>query len=791
MVESISTPAMSEGEEAEDNLYFASTQMQSKHDDNIIREKEQKIKAHAISKLKGFANAGPGKYKGAVTKGESKVAKKTRKKNASKSMSALVRDNFEKSRLFPYFSGDQTKIDDFMARLRKMEDLENLNPKSSLKLFSHLEWNHILRCIKLKFPNLTTTRKKNLKLITKKIHEFELQNDAGLWSQASTQPKIEGEELKWLYDLTEEQMANNTTINDDVDPDDGHYVMILSQNIGQSTQDSEHSVIEILDSELEPEVLIRNDSDITSVEPVFDPSIKHDADISSRQVESVFDPTISFQSFPFAEVKSKETKRHIPDEAPIFEVISSLPLSDKITQEFPEGHITVASKESSTVDQNTSKVFKEFFVSSSEYSRQVEINNQGKSILLDENNQPLLESFTQKHEVINSPLNQEAIESLLRLEIIESPPKRDIILTPSKKSPAKRVVEDSPFKTPTKRPKRLLNHSPSRDEINLAKELGSPVKSSPLLANRNYSTISDSSPIQSPLIGRTPIKLVKNSSTLREEEEECIQSTGESIYSTAKSQLQTQYGTPEIFDSIPRRKKVLNTTRYEVRSEMNVKEYYDSQTKIGVRKVGSKVIDLDLENEIADSEDDENDISIIEITREIDNDEVDDENGEANTSILQVPSSPSLGQILPEENLDSPTHIHSQVPSQLSQLTTKQLKSKIVEWGLKPVKSRVKMVQVLDETSKLIIESSQLSSKSQLDVTNLFVQSQTTQQIKENINVALNQLIKQDQYWHEKVISYDPIKTEELQEWLVSIGYDIELDIVKRYCDDVGITTRQ
>lgn len=811
MLEGISSSSKNENDEADDEVFFISTQMQSKHDETVIREREQRLQKVALTKLQEFKNDNLGKSIGSLVSGNVKLeprikkVTKTRKKTKSlnsftnksksghKSTSALVRDNYEKSKLFPYFSGDQTKISDFMLKIKKMEDLENLIPKVSLKLFSQLEWNHILRCIKLKFPNLTSTRKKNLKLITRKINEFELEheNEPGIWSQASTQPnsKLDHEELKWLYDLTDDQMVNNTSFNEDMDLGNDQYVMVLSQNDtskgNRINKPLENSVIEIvLDSELEPEILTTRD-------------------ISSRQVESILDPLVSFQSFPFAEVKTADFKKQNLKDDSVFEVITSLQLVDytqKSSQDPEDCHIAIASKESSNSEINTSKLFKEFFVSSEEYSRQTEINNdKTKEKILDENTPIKPDS---QNIAMNSLLHQYTERSHSnQLEIIESPHKMEVILSSSKASPyfspTKVEVDDSPFKTPTKRSKRLLDQisSPqmfSESEIIAIKEMGSPIKlpkSSPVLSKQN---VNNSSPVHSPPSVKMPVKLVKYSSNLQEEDEEGIVSTSESIYSTAKSQLPSQYDTPHIIGSSKKSKqKLLNTTRYEIRSNINFRECYIHETKTEVRKIGTKVIDLDLDNEIPDSEDEENSISIIEVVREIDPvQDVDYENEQGNTSVLQIPSSPAvLGNIKPEESINSLTQ--NQISSQLSQLSTKQLKSKIIEWGLKPVKSRAKMVQVLDETSKLIVESSQLTPESQFDVANLFDQSQTSQQIKNNINIALNHVIKQDQYWYEKIISYDPIKAEELQEWLVSIGYNIELDIVKRYCDDIGITTRQ
>lgn len=800
-------PDESRPEEDDDNIYFVSTQMQSKHDETVLREKEQTAKKRTISKLLGFKN----ELKELELKVSEPKPKKARtvKKAQNKSMSALVRDKFEKKELLPYFSGDQTKIDDFMSRVRRMEDLEKL-PNSSLALYSPSEWNRILQCIKLKFPTLTPLPRQNLKVITKKINEFELQNTGGVWNEASAQPEIGSEELKWLYDLSDEQMKNTMSFNEEFNISNDQYVMTLSQTTPDDLRVEEVLPLKIFDlpttksGSLNPSNFISGTSDVIVIlDSELEPE-ELDVHFPSRQID--FDPLISIQSLPFKAVKPKEQSNRKP---PIFEVISSLPLKQSQVAE------------DKTSDGNSSKLFKEFFVSSSEFPGNARVDNPNlqslEIISPPKDDQKSLE--LNKENVLSSlimPSNEDPLSPMEKISDIPSLPINSTILsdeeiTSSKSTPTKNKVTEnipspspyrqvpsslknspltsptkidspfrapkqtpltnnelSPFKTPTKKSKRLLDEivSPliSRGELADMKATGSPVKSpmsSPITAVRMYSAISNSSPIQSPLksnlrgdVLTTPIRLIKNSSNIQEEE--MIMSTAESVYSTARSQ---PYET----------RRILNMSRYEV-SHINVKDMYDADTKIGVRSLGTKVIELDLDNEIADSED-ENEVSIIEIVRV-----------EEEESTLQVPHSPNKVQVPSSLNNlpDSPP-----TKLQLTEYSTKELKSKIAEWGLKPVKSRAKMVQVLTETSKLIIESSQITQEV------LLLQSQTSEYVQNNINSRIGDLIKNDEYWYEKVISYEPIRPQDLQDWLSSIGYEIELDTVKKYCDATGITTRQ
>jgi structure-specific endonuclease subunit SLX4 len=815
----------------DEEIHFICTQMQSKHEEAVKQEKLASKRSGIITKMQSYKLSGEVDLKNSsvstnnATNGVKNPRKPKRNRSLksskpkAKSMSAMVREKYDNPLGLPYFSGDQTKIDEFLLKFSKCNDITKFHQRNYHLLYSKSEWNYILQCIKLKFPDLNSTTKKNLKLITRKIDQFEQihENDSSVWSQASSHPecKLTDQELQWLYDLSDDQMVSNTSFAEDQPSDNANHIMILSQTMNKSEHveddNSETPVIEIiLDSEPEPDILRRNDI----------------RNAPSHQLESIFDPQTSFQSFPFAEVTLTSRKLNEPEDEPIHEVINSLTVPSPLGEEQIQGsmspviadtaHSTIEippsnSKQNSTNEENEvnqpnelkgMKVFNEYneWLASSPQSDSVV----SKSNLDDANVRNETSRATDFHDVIQSSVDV--------FKVADNVHKLDAAVL-------KRDLETSPFISPNKRTKLNLdkvNNLPSSYTINKTiKEQGSPIRirHPPSAVVRGHSTVSNSSPIVSPLKPpRSPIQLIPNSSDLSDDEVMIL--SGESVYSTAKSSFRTQLETPIVAPSLSikkldekPKKKLLNTTRYEIKSDINIKEFYDENTKIRVRNLGCKVITIDLENEVSDSEDDENSVSIIEITREV---ETEESGSDRNTSVLQVPSSPHsnrdvLADIITssddestKENNDidrpkwSPKKTTQDVNlvGELNKLNTKQLKQKFIEWELKPVRSRARMIEVLLEIAKLIVESSDIQG-SQFNVTNLFQQCWTTEQVKNRIHERLNDLIRQELFWHEKIISYEPIRLIDLQQWFESTGVVLELDILRQYCDDQGIATRQ
>ncbi|KAK6454888.1 structure-specific endonuclease subunit SLX4 [Scheffersomyces xylosifermentans] len=819
--------SMTQPEVQESNdLYFASTQMQARHESVLELESQEERTKKTVSQFLGFRN--PSEAAPTVTTRPIRrqtprlTARAGKRKPKNQSMSAMVRERFNNDK-FAYFSGSQSKIDDFLKRIRKVEDLDTLTGSHSSNdnscLFTKEEWVCILKNIKLKFPDLSATKKKSLNIITRRIQKYEQETEEGMWSQASSLPSISltDEELKWLYDLSDEQMVSNSSVIDEDltygSDDQLQFVMTLSQNKqiskeneveidqhrdkgdkeemadvaarkensveeqskeesvpAEVSQDQEifsldnnlGDVIEISDSESEPEVLAVSSPPRKQVEGTID---KLSNDVSSHQKVPVFDPVISFQSFPFASTTGNHTTELAKEGEDLSQVIES------ISTESPH--------------------------------RLTKFNLDDISIPIDSNTNTLsgtpLSDSNDKHESPHDAYRRDKEQSSYNEE-------NHII---------------SPFKTPTKKSKELLSKFSSPVKFN------SPVK-----------------PLDTP--NKSPFHLITRSADSQTVAEEIvISSDEESIYSTARSgfpsaqKIESLYVKsddddddeefPQIISSIPaksfdniKKRRLLRTTRYEVTTNFNLNDFEDNERHVKLRKLEAKRIIIDSDNEVPDSEADDEDqnISIIEITREVgDENNTDylsnlarDSDGVANTSILQVPSSPNeiiledgenvsnedkdLFYTLPgSQVIDSAVRIESIVSNEqnskagtqkrlnFSTYTTKELHEKIKEWGLKSVQGRERMIQVLSETSKLVVNSQMSKSPAKTQT----APEESQRLFKKYSYAKMNSLIQQNKYWYDKVLSYEPLRMSELKEWLQSEGYNLEDDFLAKFCDEQGI----
>lgn len=257
-----------------------------------------------------------------------------------------------------------------------------------------------------------------------------------------------------------------------------------------------------------------------------------------------------------------------------------------------------------------------------------------------------------------------------------------------------------------------------------------------------------------------------------------------------------------------KKRKVYHTSRLLIDGGLYV-ELMNENSKVKIKTIETKRQPVDSENEIRDSEDEgehDNSLSVIEITREVD--DTDDlvnlgrnPRNENDTSVLQVPSSPQidnsnvLGLLYTSQAADSAfgsekiledpirSNALELTQDEFNNMSTKDLKAKFQEWGLKPVKGKEKMIQILSETNKLVSQS-QLNDSQDKPMT----ASQHT--IKTNIYNRISFHLKQDQYWLDKILSFEPINLCMLQEWLASgsAGVKLETDILEKYCDELGIT---
>ncbi|KAK6464174.1 structure-specific endonuclease subunit SLX4 [Scheffersomyces coipomensis] len=721
-----------EMEKDDDSIFFISTQMQSIHEDVVENEKNEVKIASQISRLKSFSHdnsSSRGNSQVTVNKVKVQPKLKAKKSGSSKknqSMSSMVRDKFSTDKL-SYFTGDQSKIDKFLKRIRREEELDELLPLapkagsngggvklSTSQLICQRDWSYFLKSIKMKFPNLRSSRKRNLKIITRKIAIATQDNvdaENSLWSQAASMPDTElsKDDLKWLYDLDDEELMNASSFVEDDIIDNREFVLTLSQNMNEdeevefsTTGSPSQGIIDIFSSSAEnengDEIIVISDSESeveeltvsmeksqsysqSQVQPgqsylqVMESIYKPEETLPSHQDE-VVDPLISFQSFPFADPKRKiiRTQEDLSqvNEAEPIEITSSTSLSKT-------------------------------------------------------------PSFQQ---------------------------------TPNK---LKRTISDiSPFKTPTKRSKQLLDTT------------NTPTNSS-------------------------PVKLIAASSTEStpdggqygniEDDEEIMSSDGDTVYSTARTYI---YSNQLQKDRTPVKKnglkvvpirKTIQTTRHEVSNAIPVQDYTDPINHIQLKRVGFKEKEvIDIDEIIPDSEDDEDDkeISIVEITRV-----VEDLSDKTNTSILQVPSSPSKEMFSSQEirNFLAEEEDESGGSIDFSKFTTTQLKEQFKEWGLKPVRGRDKMISILTEASKLTINSQTTDSTCATRTTSIKNATTTTtiSATQQTMYEKLNEIIKSNDYWYEKIISYEPLILEDMQKWLESIGYKLEYDFLQKYCDEGGI----
>lgn len=279
------------------SLNFLSTQIQSRYEVQESRDSD-------IARLQRFHNSPTQTKPNFVTK-KAKVSRKkqtkTQKKNKITLLSAFVRDLLSKKKpidthsILDYFKGEKDCADEFISILESLtaSPFSKSSAASELALFTGQEWRVILDTLRLKYPNLSAPKKKSLKIITKRLEAIReqetsqgLQEPEGLqnlWSQASNQPNedLTTEDLKWLYDLDEEQLLHNTSIDIQEESSQQPFCFTLSQMLRDSSQHEDPPSSPILDdeptiddsepelepfSELEIQELLRCDIDLQNTE---------------------------------------------------------------------------------------------------------------------------------------------------------------------------------------------------------------------------------------------------------------------------------------------------------------------------------------------------------------------------------------------------------------------------------------------------------------------------------------------------------------------------------------------
>lgn len=258
----------------------------------------------------------------------------------------------------------------------------------------------------------------------------------------------------------------------------------------------------------------------------------------------------------------------------------------------------------------------------------------------------------------------------------------------------------------------------------------------------------------------------------------------QSVYSTARSsptKPKRVRGREEDEKSTVRKR--FKTSRVEVAGNFHLKASGDLKVVSTVDKVNG--------SEVEDSEDDEHSVSIIEITHEVNDEEMKaeiaeeevTEEAEDGLSIIQVPSSPSNeGFKVTNEDLTSmQTSIASVTQEVSSTYTATQMRQALRLLDFPPERSKQGMVLLLTRAASIAGTSLLL----------LLMPEAPYDEVKSQIYSAISELVKQDQLWHERVLSYEPIVLEEFKQWLQKVNTDLKLDVtfLQRYCDHMGITT--
>lgn len=171
------------------------------------------------------------------------------------------------------------------------------------------------------------------------------------------------------------------------------------------------------------------------------------------------------------------------------------------------------------------------------------------------------------------------------------------------------------------------------------------------------------------------------------------------------------------------------------------------------------------QDEIPDSSDDENDISIIEITRTL---------KKPKKSVLQVPSSPGLTSPLNNKCVKSSQGVEDE---EYDQVSTEELKRRIIQYGLKPAKSRIKMIQSIKEVSTFLKEDTLVKLSQSQNVTD------SQNMVKVDVYQAIDKVIVENPKILEKIYTFEPIETKELNEYLNSRGITLSAEMLKDWCD--------
>lgn len=391
-----------------------------------------------------------------------------------------------------------------------------------------------------------------------------------------------------------------------------------------------------------------------------------------------------------------------------------------------------------------------------------------------DNLQPLLEGdensqlqtqilLDDSQEANRAKVDVSSVEALIQLaNTLESqtqkPQKKNVI-----QKQASVIVPDYLVLECSKKEEIILSSSPTRDNevFHTPKFLVESVRSTPLLRTSRIGHLVIS-PLKLPLPDRVDIT-------------QSIYSTARSSPTKTKGRSRTNERDASIF--APARKKY-RTSTIEVAGDVPVR----TTEKLKVLSTHNTTID----SEVEDSEDENHSYSVIEITHEVNDNEsvAHHEKDEGQFSIIQVPSSPSnVGIDHESENgtVSKTTSIMSISQGQLNTIPATQMRNALKQLGFPLERSKADMIQQLERAAKISGTSLPvlLNSDASLDET------------KSQIHQVISEHIHQNQLWHERILSYEPIVLEEFKQWLESVDESLlfSVSFLQNYCDIQGITT--
>lgn len=585
---------MSPESEDSSSLHFLSTQIQSRYDDDIENERKASILQKFKHPTPNFEPP-PEKSTKRAKRNPKPSKKSTSKGKKPTSLSAFVRETLgnptkgNTQSILDFFSGDRARAENFLGRMEAATAKPHpLSKSRSSSLFSESEWRSFLDSVKLKFPSLSRTNHKTLKILTKRVHEMrqrdkegdvESSQDLDMWSQASRQPsdQLSAEDMKWLYDLDEEQVVNDISeVYEEEEEEGKEFFVTLSQVLDGDREENEDGIEEGDGEESEGE---KND------------------DEESRGLLLVLVP--DSESEP-EELDAEELSR--------FE-LSQDPQSQKAQlQVLSLSQLSPPKKPAPTPSQIPSHQVPESLDILTSISFAPTYKNE-------------LRTARKETEIMSSPPKLAEFKTPQHF-----PNNLAITSSPPSKSDMEKSQVDSQFLSPVKySPEEfstaptgleeaatdLSRHSPSRNEIS-SEHHGTPTRSNrstsaqksdiyPRSATAQNAGLSQVFPER--LLTPTPVKSQRSSGLLSP--------TQDSDFSVHIS---------------PIKRKSYVTSTVEVYGKV---EFQTQMSKLRF----SKLPEVSLEDIIPDSEDDEGEVSIIEISREI-------PDLDRQGSVLQVPSSP-------------------------------------------------------------------------------------------------------------------------------------------------------